>query len=92
MERLTVEFFKTLPNYVKKEVIDDLSAYNRTILRRDYGKIYCSPDSWVVREYADDHKVFGEFWYEDFKDMPEVINGRKEYDESIAKISESFWD
>ena len=92
MNRLDVEFFNSLPKSVQKEVISDLSAYNKTILRRDYGKIYCSPDSWVLKEYANDHKVFGEFWYEDFKDMPEVIKGRKEYDEAIAQIPESFWD
>ena len=92
MDRLTLDFFRTLPKEVKEDVVRDLSAYNRTILSRDYGKIYCSPDSWIVKEYADDHRVFGEFWYEDFKDMPEVIKGRKEYDEAIAQIPESFWD
>ena len=92
MERLSIEFFNSLPDSARQDVISDLSAFSRTILRRDNGKIYSSPDSWIASSYADDHKVFGEFWYEDFKDMPEVIKGRKEYDEAIAQIPESFWD
>lgn len=70
---------KELPLEVQTKIIDTLGAYDRVNVHFENGCFHVRTSVCVQKYYPTDYKFINSFYYEDLKNMPEIIQSRKDF-------------